>query len=173
MTQEILETVHANIRKNIECTDMGFALMCISPNEADSHDARFFYTIGLSEQSLPELFLSGNMRPEIVGRLFADTVEKWKKEGVRLGLDMNIAMAKESGEALKTKFVSLDTEHAALNRDYAMQLFEHYHSHYPNKLSGEIEMVQMVWPDRNNCLPTESGYDASMSQTLLPTKLIH
>lgn len=121
------------------------------------------YTIGLSNQGLPEIILIG-VASETLHGIINELGANWKA-GTSPLVGKHTSLAKLcDGSELVMETVPVESDAALV--EYMFQ-----RANVEEKLTPPypFETVQLLWPDTRNKLPTEDGYDAArFPQALLP-----
>jgi len=114
------------------------------------------HTIGMAHHGLPELILSTRdqkMGHWLLNRTFLELIDN----GFREGINNNI-IELSNGEAApilikKTPLSDTMKEH------YIYQAVAFYKLNPEYMKTGEIQLAQVIWPDKNNKFPTDNGYN--------------
>lgn len=133
--------------------------------------APFYYTIGLTEQDLPEIIIVGGMSPQTAHGIVKSTIDKWQEEGEKLGvMDDLIVDGNGNGLNMLAREVKQTPQ---VENDYAVQLFNYYQDR-------PVRLVQLLWPDEQNRLPTHKDFSMHHYTEILPPlvepaslKLVH
>lgn len=140
------DELYAIIEKNIKESGWhGFYIY----NRKDPRKT-FFYTVGLVERGLPELFMGVNCRPEVGMRVMDDIISHMTEHGVKYERNDDILQGMDIQLSASNPESSI--EH------YMVQLGEYYGK-------KDIPVVQVLMPDEDGKLPYEVGYD--MPQVML------
>lgn len=118
----------------------------------------FAYTIGLSQFNLPELLLVG-LNGHTAAGILNPIAEKMKvdKEAIKVGPTPS-GFKLRTGEDLRLAVRHVDDKYRAVT-EYLIQAYDRYGS--------RLNVMQVIWADDKNVLPTEPGYNLSMTQPLI------
>ena len=118
----------------------------------------FAYTIGLSQFNLPELLLVG-LNAQTAAGILNPIAEQMKvnKEAIKVGPTPS-GFKLRTGEDLRLEVRQVDDKYRAVT-EYLIQAHDRYGS--------RLNVLQVIWADDKNVLPTEPGYNLDMVQPLI------
>jgi len=170
-----LNWAEQTMKKAKSLVDSGsFLVLGIS---GDEKKLPFVYTVGCAYYGFPEIIFVGNAPANLITPLFNDLFEKWKTDGVRLGMVKEIIKFKnkETGQSVDY-FINLEQiENTTFFENYGFQTRAFYKKHpeylvragYKN--ASCISVVQFMLPDTNGVFPGEKGFNAvDIYQPVLP-----
>lgn len=149
-----LDADERRIVENVERYDTHVAQ--ISPDHGG--DAEFSFTIGLQYRfDHPELIVFGQ-KPEWQHSLLNSL-----REEIRAGVRFErVSVCTDVLEGFRLTFRAVPDEQLAEYFGYALWYYRRIASD-----RGPLRALQVVWPDRADVLPWESGYDAGYAQPIL------
>lgn len=104
------------------------------------------YTVGLTEREMPELIVVGSLSNRAIYRILLNVINRWEKDGVKLGRHSGIIPGTERGTYWEVELVEVD--HLQVRDEFVVQLVDHY------KDSPCLpRLVQIRWPDEEGSLP--------------------
>lgn len=139
-----------------------FVSASTSENPRINQLVNFCHSIGLAEQNMPELIISGNMAPMEAHRIMTNVINRWRRDGIRLGRHTGIFSGNMNAE-LPVELIEVDLSYRYVREYFVPCLMKHYQDRaIPPRL------VQIRWPDKSGRLPSETGF-AMLDQTdILP-----
>lgn len=152
-----LEAVKRKIKKD------GVAFITVAPM-VGSKEHGYHYTIGLTEQGYPEIFLSGRLENQVAYAIMEKMIKLWKNRGnVKTGLYNGFIRL--GNNYMADAFVYLvDTSVAIVQNPTFLDMMREV---LPN---AHTNMVQLLWPDVRGRLPNNPGYEKNIDfyQVQLP-----
>lgn len=136
--------VHLRIRLDIQMR--GWSVIAVS---AENDNPGFCYTIGLTEMNLPEFIVFG-LDPRVGSNLLHRLASESAAGRAVAGDRIKGALRNRDDEDIDVALRDVPTDFAA---SFAVQAVNVY--------DGEARFVMAVYPDRENRLPWESGFDES------------
>ena len=132
-----------------------------SKNETERH---FFYTVGLTDMGLPEIFMMGNIDPSIAHMVFSIVIEDWKKKDVVEGVHLDYIQDRE-GRPIPMLVKELDTTYPPLKDEFATFTFNHYGD-------TPLRFAQLIWSDQEGRFPSDPNFSLAHEQQELPCKVV-
>lgn len=168
--REFSDVVAENLEK------FGYAFIGVN-NASDNPEEptpAYVYTVGLHQRGYPDIFISGNLPQQTAMNLINWVIGFWEKQGkVKLGRINNFLKENSTGivRAIGLKEVDLSEQSPSEEGWVPGPLkthLEELEKRFPDVQNRRV--VQLLWPDKNNYLPTNENYtaDASEHQHLLP-----
>lgn len=135
---------------------VGWVVMAVGSSDTTP---AFAYTVGLSQANLPELVIVGNLAPGTLGNIINPIAQKMfiDKEAIKVGPATSGFVLKTNEELRLEVRVVIDRKRALQN--YVIQAADLY--------GPGVDVMQVIWGDDKNVLPTEPGYNLEMVQPLL------
>lgn len=155
----IAKEIRSTIKSNIE--NYGWHMAAIFPKVSDE-GLPFCYTVGLTDQDLPEIIMIGSINPRNAHVIFSLLIQSWKENGFKAGLNDSL-IQDHSGKALTVDIAELDAKGERLRGEYALQTFCHY-----GKNSDKVRFVQIHWPDERGNLPSSPDFAMGKLTEVLP-----
>ncbi|MND14910.1 hypothetical protein D3C81_237450 [compost metagenome] len=149
--------VKRHIKRSIAANK--FAILSVNgvPQMAGGTGLNYSYTVGLSRLGLPELFICGLIPNDVMGGLLKRQANLWIAEGV-------------ADYAVRTDVVLRgDVKQDILMRSQCIEIsaraaVHQYCSELKQRGGPGLKMAQFLYPDPNNLLPGEEGYDQRYHQ---------
>lgn len=152
--------VKRHIKRSIAANK--FAILSVNgvPQMTGGNGLNYSYTVGLSRLGYPELFICGVIPNEVLGGLLKRQANLWitEREATH-GVRTDVVLRSDSKQdILMRSQTSLVHVGRALDQ-YCEQLRQ--------RGGPKLQIAQLVYPDPNNLLPGEEGYDVRYLQPRL------
>lgn len=136
----------------------GFAILSVNPPQlTHSAPVNYSYTVGLSQKGLPELFICGPIPNSTMGAILKNQAKAWLREGFDLSPRVGIVLATEPVQPMRSKCRMLVTDEAV--NEYCIELRQ--------RGGKNLQIAQVCYPDAENRLPGEPGYDVRYRQDVM------
>lgn len=136
----------------------GFAILSVNPPKlTTASSVNYSYTVGLSQRGMPELFICGPIPNEVMGAILKNQANVWMREGANLAVREGIVRSSEPVKAMRSKCRMLITEEAV--GEYCHELRQ--------RGGKNLQIAQVCYPDAENRLPGEPGYDVRYRQDVI------
>ncbi|MND95579.1 hypothetical protein D3C80_878390 [compost metagenome] len=156
--------VKRHIKRSIAANK--FAILSVTgvPQMGGGHGLNYSYTVGLSRLGYPELFICGKLPNEVFGGLLKRQANLWISEG------------KASHEVRTDVVLRGDAKQDILMRSQTMlvnvtQALNTYCEQLRQRGGPNLQIAQLCYPDPQNLLPGEEGYDIRYQQPRLTPAL--
>ena len=108
-------------------------------------DYDFSYSLGNYLRGIPEVILTGNVHPQVVGDIFRDLIDDWREgKPVKLGY----VEGKLSGN-YKLLLREIDPHDEFVRDEIICQLHYYRASQQHNFQSHPFRVIQVVWPNKD------------------------
>lgn len=148
--------VKRHIKRSIAANK--FAILSVSgvPQHAGGNGLNYSYTVGLSRLGMPELFICGVIDNRILGMMLKNQAEAWIREG-KAGQEVRTDIVKRSdGDPTPMR--------SGMHPCNVYRMLTTYCAELTQRGGANLEIWQMLYPDPQNLLPGEEGYDARYVQ---------
>lgn len=136
----------------------GFAILSVNPPAlTNASPVNYSYTVGLSQRGMPELFICGPIPNTVMGAILKNQAKAWMREGANLAVRTGIVLASEPVKPMRSKCRMLVTEEAV--GEYCHELRQ--------RGGKNLQIAQVCYPDAENRLPGEEGYDVRYRQDVM------
>ena len=121
----------------------GYSFVGVFGSKDHPNFVPFCYSVGRAQQDQPDFITSGHLAPHVSHGMISAAVEYLKKGG-QLGVTETAAYGRvELREVTST----------CIKEKYACSAYRLAQGH-------PVRIIQVLWSDENNVLPSEDGYDA-------------
>lgn len=123
----------------------------------DEHGPSFAYTVGLLTETGQELFCSG-LNLDTMGIILNQAAAQLRKTPELTELSTSLMVRLRTGEAGRIGIKRVSLQDAV--ESYCLDVAKHF------TVEPHHKLLVLLFPDKENLLPGESGYDAAFDQLL-------
>jgi hypothetical protein len=148
--------VKRHIKRSIAANK--FAILSVTgvPQHAGGNGLNYSYTVGLSRLGMPELFICGVIDNRILGMMLKNQATAWIKEGKAEEVVRTDIVKRSDGDPTPMR--------SAMHPCNTYQMLNLYCAELKQRGGADLRIWQMLYPDPQNLLPGEEGYDTRYVQ---------
>lgn len=155
------EQLYLNIKESIDKYKVAVVVV-------NSPEIPFAYTIGLTELNMPEVIITGNMRPQVMQSLVNHVAYNWIDNGVVTGVVTDMFTDKDKSRDFPADLVPLDNTDESLINEYGVQAYRYY-----EQMNKVPEFVQLLWSDEKGNLPSSPNFELCDQIKLLKKRVLN
>lgn len=137
----------------------GYQIIYVFPDLEDGTKG-FAYTVGLTEKSLPELMIEGNLQPQLLQHLLSINADHVLNNGFKQGTIDGLIVAQDG--KFPSEFVELEKTTELLSSRFIF-VDNRYRL---DPMKSEVRLAQVLWSDSNGKFAYEEGFEYKNAYTL-------